>query len=158
MIFLLPQSSSTSFMETLVFSLFDYGSGSREAFLLLRLFTQALQQEIRSPRQRTATHRSTPHPSELPVCVCVISLKVEKPQDVVTGNPMVVKMLVNFYRHVGGQNALRDCLGPALQDLLLDRGLSIRTDPVEVYKAWINLSETQTGCKRCRLAVSWCVR
>lgn len=80
--------------------------------------------------------------------MCVISLKVEKPQDAVTGNPMVVKMLVNFFRHAGGQNALRDCLGPALQDLLLDRSLSIKTDPVEVYKAWINLSETQTGCKR----------
>lgn len=77
-----------------------------------------------------------------------VSLKVEKPQDVITGNPAIVKMLVNFYRHAGGQSALRDCLGPVLKDLLLDPGLSIRTDPLEVYKAWINLSETQSGCKR----------
>ncbi|XP_017295443.1 ras GTPase-activating-like protein IQGAP3 [Kryptolebias marmoratus] len=120
-IFLMPQSGSTSFMERLVFSLFNYGSDRREAFLLLQLFTEALRHEIR--------------------------LKVDKPQDVVTGNPTVIKMLVNFYRHARGHNALRDFLGPALQDVLLDRTLSIRTDPVEVYKTWLNQTETQTGNK-----------
>ncbi|XP_075934586.1 ras GTPase-activating-like protein IQGAP3 [Anarhichas minor] len=121
LIFLMPQSRSTSFMEMLVFSLFNYGSDCREAFLLLQLFTEALRYEIR--------------------------LKVEQPQDVVTGNPTVIKMLVNFYRHARGQNALRESLGPALQDILLDRTLSIRTDPVDVYKTWINQTETQTGHK-----------
>ncbi|XP_072249511.1 ras GTPase-activating-like protein IQGAP3 [Leuresthes tenuis] len=120
-IFLMPQSRSTSFMEMLVFSLFNYGSDRREAFLLLQLFTAALRYEIR--------------------------LKVEQPQDVVTGNPTVIKMLVNFYRHARGQNTLREALGPALQDVLQDRMLSIRTDPVEVYKTWINQTETQSGHK-----------
>ncbi|XP_040899613.1 ras GTPase-activating-like protein IQGAP3 [Toxotes jaculatrix] len=121
LIFLMPQSRSTSFMEMLVFSLFNYGSDRREAFLLLQLFTEALRYEIR--------------------------LKVEQPQDVVTGNPTVIKMLVNFYRHARGHNALREALGPAVQDVLLDRTLSIRTDPVDVYKTWINQTETQTGHK-----------
>ncbi|XP_051271756.1 ras GTPase-activating-like protein IQGAP3 [Dicentrarchus labrax] len=121
LIFLMPQSRSTSFMEMLVFSLFNYGSDRREAFLLLQLFTEALRYEIR--------------------------LKVEQPQDVVTGNPTIIKMLVNFYRNARGQNALRESLGPALQDVLLDRTLSIRTDPVDVYKTWINQTETQTGHK-----------
>ncbi|TNN02041.1 hypothetical protein fugu_009528 [Takifugu bimaculatus] len=121
LIFLMPQTRSTAFMEMLVFSLFNYGSDGRDAFLLLQLFTEALRYEI--------------------------SLKVEKPQDVITGNPTVIKMLVNFYRNAHGQNALRDSLGPALQDILMDKDLSIRTDPVDVYKTWINLSETQTGCK-----------
>lgn len=121
LIFLMPQSRSTSFMEMLVFSLFNYGSDCREAFLLLQLFTEALRYEI--------------------------SLKVEQPQDVVTGNPTVIKMLVNFYRNARGQNALRESLGPALQDVLLNRTLSIRTDPVDVYKTWINQTETQTGHK-----------
>ena len=48
LIFLMPQTKSTRFMETLVFSLFNYGSDSREAFLLLQLFTAALRYEIRS--------------------------------------------------------------------------------------------------------------
>uniref|UniRef100_A0A8D3DKF4 IQ motif containing GTPase activating protein 3 n=1 Tax=Scophthalmus maximus TaxID=52904 RepID=A0A8D3DKF4_SCOMX len=121
LIFLMPQSRSTSFMEMLVFSLFNYGSDHREAFLLLQMFTEALRYEIR--------------------------LKVEEPQDVVTGNPTVIKMLVNFYRHARGHNALREALGPALQDVLQDRTLSIRTDPLDVYKTWINQTETQTGQK-----------
>ncbi|KAF7648200.1 hypothetical protein LDENG_00160500 [Lucifuga dentata] len=121
LIFLMPQSRSTSFMETLVFSVFNYGSDRREAFLLLQLFIAALQYEIR--------------------------LKVDRPQDVVTGNPTVIKMLVNFYRHAGGQNALREVLGPALQDVLLDQSLSIKTDPLDVYKTWINHTESQTGHK-----------
>ncbi|XP_043972598.1 ras GTPase-activating-like protein IQGAP3 isoform X1 [Gambusia affinis] len=120
-IFLMPQSRSTCFVEMLVFSLFNYGSDRRDAFLLLQLFTEALRYEIR--------------------------LKVEQPQEVITGNPTVIKMLVNFYRQVRGQNALRDSLGPALQDVLLDQTLSIRTDPLEVYKTWINQTETQTGHK-----------
>ncbi|CAJ1061313.1 ras GTPase-activating-like protein IQGAP3 [Xyrichtys novacula] len=121
LIFLMPQSRSTAFVEMLVFSLFNYGSDHREAYLLLHLFTEALRYEIR--------------------------LKVEQPKDVVTGNPTVIKMLVNFYRHARGQNALRDALGPALKDVLQDRTISIRTDPVEVYKTWINQTETQTGTK-----------
>ncbi|XP_023819826.1 ras GTPase-activating-like protein IQGAP3 isoform X3 [Oryzias latipes] len=121
LIFLMPQSRSNSFMEMLVFSLFNYGSDRRDGFLLLQLFTAALRYEI--------------------------SLKVTQPQDIVTGNPTVIKMMVNFYRHAHGQNPLREVLGPALQDLLLDRTLSIRTDPVEVYKSWINQTETKTGLK-----------
>ncbi|XP_062255782.1 ras GTPase-activating-like protein IQGAP3 [Platichthys flesus] len=121
LIFLMPHTRSTSFMEMLVFSLFNYGSDHREAYLLLQLFTEALRYEI--------------------------SLKVDQPQDVVTGNPTVIKMLVNFYRRAHGQNVLRETLCPALQDVLQDRTLSIRTDPVDVYKTWINQTESQTGLK-----------
>ncbi|KAM4600495.1 ras GTPase-activating-like protein IQGAP3 [Polymixia lowei] len=121
LIFLMPQSRTTGFMETVVFSLFNYGSDSRDAFLLLQLFTAALRYEI--------------------------SLKVEQPGDIVTGNPTVIKMLVSFYRHARGHNALREILGPAIRDVLHDPTLSIRTDPVEVYKTWINQTETQTGTK-----------
>ncbi|KAM9853558.1 ras GTPase-activating-like protein IQGAP3 [Aulostomus maculatus] len=121
LIVLMPQSRSTSFMEMLVFSLFNYGSSPREAFLLLQLFTEALQYEIR--------------------------WKVDQPQDVVTGNPTVIKMLVSFYRHAHGQNILQDIMGLALQDILLDQILAIRTDPLDVYKSWINQTESQTGNK-----------
>lgn len=88
------------------------------------------------------------------ICLSLISLtlfyrvKVDQPQEVVTGNPTVIKMLVSFYRHARGQNALKDILGPAIREVLQDRTLSIRTDPVEIYKTWINQTESQTGHKR----------
>ncbi|XP_063054723.1 ras GTPase-activating-like protein IQGAP3 [Engraulis encrasicolus] len=121
LIFLMPQNRSTSFMDTVIFSLFNYGSDCREAYLLLQLFTTALRHEIK--------------------------VKVDQPQQVVTGNPTVVKMLLSFYRNARGQNALQEILGPAIREVLQDRTLSIRTDPVEIYKTWINQSESQTGHK-----------
>ncbi|XP_056331178.1 ras GTPase-activating-like protein IQGAP3 [Danio aesculapii] len=123
LIFLMPQNKSTRFMETVIFTLFNYGSDCREAFLLLQLFTAALRHEI--------------------------TVKVDRPQEVITGSPTVIKMLVSFYRHARGQNALKDILGPAIRDVLQDRSLNIRTDPVEIYKSWVNQSESQTGQKSC---------
>ncbi|XP_057689340.1 ras GTPase-activating-like protein IQGAP3 isoform X2 [Corythoichthys intestinalis] len=121
LIFLMPQSRSSSFVEMLIFSLFNYGADDREAFLLLRLFTEALRLEIRS--------------------------KVSEPQDVIRGNPLVIKMLVNFYRHDRGRNVLREILGPVLGDVLAASELSVRTDPLEVYKNWINQTESRSGLK-----------
>ncbi|XP_072572239.1 ras GTPase-activating-like protein IQGAP3 isoform X3 [Paramormyrops kingsleyae] len=121
LIFLMPQNKSTRFMETVIFTLFNYGSDCREAYLLLQLFTAALRHEIK--------------------------MKVDQPQELVMGNPTVIKMLVSFYRHARGQNALKDILGPAIREVLQDRTLSIRTDPVEIYKTWINQTESQTGHK-----------
>lgn len=57
-------------------------------------------------------------------------------------------MLVSFYRHARGQNALKEILGPVVREVLQDRTLSIRIDPVEIYKSWINQTESQTGHKR----------
>ncbi|XP_028297790.1 ras GTPase-activating-like protein IQGAP3 isoform X2 [Gouania willdenowi] len=117
----MPQSRSSSFMEMLVFSVFNYGSAPREAFLLLTLFTHALGHEIR--------------------------LKVERPLDVLTGSPPVIQMLVNFYRGVNGQSALQEVLGPAIQEVLDNRSITINIDPVQVYRKWINHTESRTGRK-----------
>ncbi|XP_039107328.1 ras GTPase-activating-like protein IQGAP3 isoform X2 [Hyaena hyaena] len=115
----MPQNRTTKFMESVIFSLYNYASNRREAYLLLQLFRTALQEEIRS--------------------------KVEQPQDMVTGNPTVVGLVVRFYRNGRGQSALREILGRVVQDVLEDKTLSVHTDPVHLYKSWINQSEAQTG-------------
>ncbi|XP_045310452.1 ras GTPase-activating-like protein IQGAP3 isoform X3 [Leopardus geoffroyi] len=119
LIFHMPQNRTTKFMESVIFSLYNYASNGREAYLLLQLFKTALQEEIRS--------------------------KVEQPQDMVTGNPAVVGLVVRFYRNGRGQSALREILGRVVQDVLEDKTLSVHIDPVHLYKSWINQSEAQTG-------------
>ncbi|XP_048213464.1 ras GTPase-activating-like protein IQGAP3 isoform X2 [Perognathus longimembris pacificus] len=119
LIFQMPQNRTTKFMEAVIFSLYNYASNRREAYLLLQLFKTALQEEIES--------------------------KVEQPQDVVTGNPTVVRLVVRFYRNERGQSALREILGKVIQDTLEDKVLSVHTDPVYLYKNWINQTEAQTG-------------
>ncbi|CAD7674739.1 unnamed protein product [Nyctereutes procyonoides] len=117
--FYMPQNKTTKFMESVIFSLYNYASNRREAYLLLQLFKTMLQEEIRS--------------------------KVEQPQDMVTGNPTVVRLVVRFYRNGRGQSALREILGRVIQEVLEDKRLSVHTDPIHLYKSWINQSEAQTG-------------
>ncbi|KAK2525054.1 Iqgap3 [Columba guinea] len=121
LIFQMPQNKSTKFMESVIFTLYNYASNPREAYLLLQLFKAALQEEIRS--------------------------KVDHVHDILTGNATVIRLVVSFYRNARGQNALRQILGGPVQEVLRDKTLSIRTDPVDIYKAWINQTESQSGQK-----------
>ncbi|NXB94605.1 IQGA3 protein, partial [Vidua chalybeata] len=119
LIFQMPQNKSTKFMESVIFTLYNYASNPREAYLLLQLFKVALQEEISS--------------------------KVDHVHDILTGNATVIRLVVSFYRNVRGQNALRHILAGPVQEVLQDKTLSIHTDPVDIYKAWINQTESQSG-------------
>ncbi|NXM78550.1 IQGA3 protein, partial [Serilophus lunatus] len=119
LIFQMPQNKSTKFMESVIFTLYNYASNPREAYLLLQLFKVALQEEVRS--------------------------KVDHVHDILTGNATVIRLVVSFYRNARGQNALREILSGPVREVLQDKALSIRTDPVDIYKAWINQAESQSG-------------
>ncbi|XP_061461823.1 ras GTPase-activating-like protein IQGAP3 isoform X2 [Rhineura floridana] len=117
----MPQNKSTKFMESVVFTLYNYASNAREAYLLLQLFRSALQEEIKS--------------------------KVDQIRDILTGNPTVIRLVVSFYRNARGQNALRQILEGPVQEVLQNKTLSIRTSPVDIYRGWINQMESQSGQK-----------
>lgn len=68
--------------------------------------------------------------------------------DILTGNAAVIRMVVSFYRSARGQSALRQILGRPVREVLQDATLSIRTDPVDIYKAWVNQAESQSGQRR----------
>ncbi|MEE6503311.1 hypothetical protein FKM82_004796 [Ascaphus truei] len=119
LIFQMPQNKSTKFMDSVIFTLYNYASNQREEYLLLRLFKTALQEEIKS--------------------------KVDQIQEIVTGNPTVIKMVVSFNRGARGQNALRQILSPVVKEIMDDKALNIKTDPVDIYKSWVNQMESQTG-------------
>uniref|UniRef100_UPI00358E305C ras GTPase-activating-like protein IQGAP1 n=1 Tax=Myxine glutinosa TaxID=7769 RepID=UPI00358E305C len=119
LIFQMPQNRSTKFMDTVIFSLYNYGSNLREEYLLLKLFKTALEEEIKS--------------------------KVDQIQDIVTGNPTVIKMVLSYNRGHRGQTAMRKLLAPLVKEILEDKSLNINTNPVEVYKLWVNQMESQTG-------------
>ncbi|MGH0177013.1 UNVERIFIED_CONTAM: hypothetical protein FKN15_074157 [Acipenser sinensis] len=104
LIFQMPQNKSTKFMDSVIFTLYNYASNQREEYLLLKLFKTALQEEIKS--------------------------KVDQIQEIVTGNPTVIKMVVSFNRGARGQNALRQILAPVVKETMDDKALSIKTDPL----------------------------
>ncbi|KAM6930326.1 LOW QUALITY PROTEIN: ras GTPase-activating-like protein IQGAP2 [Xenentodon cancila] len=119
LIFQMPQNKSTKFMDTVIFTLYNYASNQREEYLLLKLFKTALEEEISS--------------------------KVDQIQDIVTGNPTVIKMVVSFNRGARGHNTLRQLLAPVVKDIIDNKTLGINTNPVDVYKAWVNQLESATG-------------
>ncbi|XP_034240421.1 ras GTPase-activating-like protein IQGAP1 [Thrips palmi] len=119
LLFRLPQSRSVKFLQNVILSLFNFGASQREEYLLLKLFRTALIEEIK--------------------CKC------EKLSDAITGNPMVLKMVVNYARQHSGQNALRTMVGPLIERVLNDKNLSIETNPVDIYKSWRNQIEMETG-------------
>uniref|UniRef100_A0A8C0GD54 IQ motif containing GTPase activating protein 1 n=1 Tax=Chelonoidis abingdonii TaxID=106734 RepID=A0A8C0GD54_CHEAB len=112
-------NKSTKFMDSVIFTLYNYASNQREEYLLLRLFQTALQEEIKS--------------------------KVDQIHEIVTGNPTVIKMVVSFNRGARGQNAMRQILAPVVKEIIDDKSLNIKTDPVDIYKSWVNQMESQTG-------------
>lgn len=119
LIFQMPQNKSTKFMDSVIFTLYNYASNQREEYLLLKLFKTALQEEIKS--------------------------KVDQLHEIITGNPTVIKMVVSFNRGARGQNALRQILAPVVKEIIEERGMNIKTDPIDIYKAWVNQMESQTG-------------
>ncbi|XP_015189639.1 PREDICTED: ras GTPase-activating-like protein IQGAP1 isoform X2 [Polistes dominula] len=119
LLFLLPQSKTNKFLQNVILTLFNFGSNIREEYLLLKLFGSALQEEIRC--------------------------KFQKPSEVVTGDPLVLKLVVNYARQLNGQRALRQIVGPLIENIISDKTLAIETNPVDAYKCWRNQLEMETG-------------
>ena len=120
LIHVMPQSNSTKFMESVLLTLYNFGANQREEYLLLRLFKTALEEEILE--------------------------KVIHPADIVTGNPLVIRMIISFYRvGGGGKTSLQEILGPLITQVLEDKTLHINISPVDIYKAWVNSMEYDSG-------------
>ncbi|KAH3838400.1 hypothetical protein DPMN_111809 [Dreissena polymorpha] len=49
-----------------------------------------------------------------------------------------------FFRNQRGQNALKEMLQPLVENVVSDKGLKINTNPIEVYKVWVNQQESET--------------
>ncbi|CAL4074100.1 unnamed protein product [Meganyctiphanes norvegica] len=119
LIFAIPPGKTTKFIENVIFTLYNYGANDRDNYLLLKLFKTALEEEIRS--------------------------KVLRMSDIASGNPLVVKMIVAFNRKGHGQAALRDMLGPLINKVMEDKNMHIHTNPIDIYKSWVNQMEMQSG-------------
>lgn len=74
LIFEMPQSKTTKFMENVILTVFNFASNQREEYLMLKLFETALKEEVAS--------------------------KVDELKEIITGNPTVIKMVVHFNRLV----------------------------------------------------------
>ena len=72
-------------------------------------------------------------------------MRVEKMNDVIVDNPLVIKMVIYYSRLGRSGYAMKDLLGGLVKQVLEDPKLKINTNPVEVYKSWVNQIEAETG-------------
>ena len=60
----------------------------------------------------------------------------------------VIYDVVLLCRNARGQGSLRELLNPLVKEVVENKTLLINTNPVEVYKQWINQFESESGKAR----------
>ena len=118
LIYLQPPSKTSRFMESVVLTVFNYAQNSREEYLLLKLFESAIKEEMNN---------------------------VHEIKDFTSGNPTVIKMVVHYNRGAKERLFLRELLRPLMLKVLDQIDLHLNTNPVDIYKSWINNTEAETG-------------
>ena len=119
LIFEMPSGKTTAFMQDVILTVFNYASTNREHYLLLQLFETALRKEVDS--------------------------KVERIDDIITGNPTVIKLIISFTRRMDYQlHNLKLVLGPLVKKVLQSED-RISLNPVDIYKGWLSQTEIDTG-------------
>jgi len=120
LLYLPPSNKSNKlFLKNMILTLFNFGSSTREDYLLLKLFACALKEDIE--------------------CNC------HQPSDVLTGKPLVREMVVNYAKQYNGQSSLKQILGPLIEKVLEEKELCMETNPVDIYKLWRNQLEMDSG-------------
>lgn len=120
LLYLPPSNKSNKlFLKNIIWTLFNFGSNTREDYLLLKLFGYALKEEIN--------------------CNC------HQPSDVLTGKPLVREMVVNYAKQFNGQASLKQIVGSLIEKVLEEKDLCMETNPVDIYKLWRNQLEMESG-------------
>ena len=59
--------------------------------------------------------------------------------------PLCPPLPSSHHRYRKDNNLLPDLLGPVVQEVMANEEMQLHTSPVDVYKAWINKMESETG-------------
>lgn len=106
-------------IEHLIMGLFGYAQKRREEYYLLKLVARSIKEEIDA-------------------CASI--------QDYLRGNFFWSKLLGNYTRSPRDRKFLRDLLGPAIRDTIVeDPDLDLESDPIQIYRSSINNEELTTG-------------
>ncbi|XP_054721291.1 ras GTPase-activating-like protein IQGAP2 [Uloborus diversus] len=121
LIIALPINEANSFVESVVFAIYNYGSTPREEFFLLKLLHKALEEEI--------------------------IFKVDKLSDMIKDDRFVVKIVLSLYRKIYQPENLKTLFQPLLHLILKDNFLLYSLNPIDIYRVWQNEIEIESGKK-----------
>lgn len=117
---LATKETNIKFLETVVLTLYGYAQNVREEYLLLKLFQNALHEEM---------------------------LNVTDEQDILRGNPVFIKLVVHYTRGARERQFLRELLQPLVLEVLDRDDLDLDVDPLSIYRMLIREEESRSGEK-----------
>ena len=119
-LYLLAVTKKNEFLDNVVLALYNYGTNPREMYLFMKMIEVALHAEI--------------------------GVKVTKILDISTMNSIAVKILIKFTRESrgGAHTHFKELLRPLINDIVTSKE-RFHLTPVDIYKQWVNLMESQTG-------------
>ena len=119
-LYLLAVTKKNEFLDNVVLALFNYGTNPREMYLFMKMIEVALHAEI--------------------------GVKVTKILDISTMNSIAVKILIKFTRESrgGAHTHFKELLRPLINEIVTSKE-RFHLTPVDIYRQWVNLLESQTG-------------
>lgn len=109
---------NSKFIKETCFALYNYGTYLRDEYTLLKMFSRAMSLEVET--------------------------KIESLQEFLRGDPLITKIVVNYYRNSKAQTWLEEIISDCVKDIVNNK-YSINTNPLDIYKQWISQMETETG-------------
>ncbi|KAJ6245251.1 patterned expression site [Anaeramoeba flamelloides] len=116
-IYLIKPEDLEEFAQTMTLTLFGYAFSPREEYLLLKLFSLAIKEQVK--RQK-------------------------KPGEFISEDPAIAKMFVFYFRRFQYQTFLKELLEPVLKSVIKERKV-LELNTLKLYRVMINEEETQTG-------------
>ncbi|KAJ5066470.1 patterned expression site [Anaeramoeba ignava] len=117
-LYLVQKEQLNQFLQTMILTLFGYAFSPREEYLLLRLFTMAIREQVKRQKE---------------------------PQDFAKEDPVITQLFVFYFRRVQYQSFLCDLLSPIIVPLLENKELDLELNTTILYRYMINEEETRTG-------------
>eukprot|EP01134_Creolimax_fragrantissima_P001841 CFRG1841T1 len=118
LVFLIPQNSNNRFIENVVMSTFAYGQCHREEWHLLKLFKKAITEQVQ---------------------------EMSTVQELTTGQPTVIKMVVGYTRGLKERQYLTSLLGECVRTFIEKQNDLIQVCPKTIYRWKRSEDEVMSG-------------
>lgn len=120
LVYLMQAEQMEAFLDTVILTLYGDAFSPREEYLILRLFSLAIQKEMSA---------------------------ITKVSDFLKADSVVPKMVITYNRRKQGLEFLKAALGPILKTFIGRGEINLELNPTVIYSAMISEQEIRTGEK-----------
>jgi len=120
LVYLMQAEQMEAFLDTVILTLYGDAFSPREEYLILKLFSLAIQKQMTS---------------------------VSKVSDFLKADSVVPKMVITYNRRKQGLEFLKTVVGPILKSFIAKGDVNLELNPTVIYQSMISEQEIRTGAK-----------